>query len=781
MSQFRSGLLGSICAAMLAAGCSSNNAVTDGGPDDAGPRDGGSGDAGPRDGGSACTPSGSASAVPGAAVLAYTADLTGVHLTWSLAGATGNERYEVLRSDEAAPFHELASATCLSAAAFNDLLASALPGVEHSYEVIAINSQGAGEPSNLVTVLQAPGDVIAGASDTRVLLTWSSIANVASYDVYRVPNADAGSGSATKLGNTLTAEYVDDGSISPITTGNSYSYQVVSLPLDGGLSSTGSNIVETQAIGLDVAANATYVSDLNATPTLPYNPSIQSGAFIFDGGSYTSYASFSTSDQTVISGVPAGKLYYLLPNPSASTLAFYGNTARALDLSYTAAGRSDVQAVTDVGSESAMSYALTNLTPWIATDAGPTDALMSVSLGADNFLSDVENDLDSSLTSGLSAIDAGATTFTGIESINGVYSDYHLVDSTQGDVYYLYQLHAQSSDAGNAYLAADKVYINDGIDMIDGGVTSISGGMDGGFPATSVSTMLLNGSAFAAQQSGVNPAATNANIEVSVLAEKDFQSYGWFTTSMPLFDATVANAGADIALGTVSWRDPFPASWDTIVNVIYGFNVDLAVPTASHAATFQALSQFYRPANGFDWSTGFAPTVQPVTDVKINGNDAFTDQHNTTVAPTISWSAPATGPTPNNYFVGIYQLAIDQNGTTTYSFLGNMFTSGTSVTLPGALLTQDTATKSYWFFVTIDAELLKNGSATVDQTTTPFQQAVTYDDVEVVTAKFSTGPGTAPPGREMGNALVRGTPASELPAASLARKQMQRPQPPQRQ
>ncbi len=789
MSQFRFGLMASICCTLLAA-CGSNSTTSPG-------SDGGS-DAGP---GNDAGPAGDGGSAPGAPILSFTTSTAGVALTWTLPGAYGDERFTVLRSDESAPFAQVTGATSLHADAYNDLINSALPGSIHAYEVTATNGNGTGRASNIVTVQQAPGDVFAGGSDTRVLLAWGALATAASYDVYRVPAAGS-SGTPTKVGNTQEAEYIDDGSTAALTKGTTYHYQVVALAPDGGQPSTGSNIATTVALGLDVSAIATHVNDTNTAQTAPFNANLMLAALAIDGGTVEHYQSFSTSTATVVTGVPTGTYYfttqpvgpYFLTNiftDNAGSVYYFANsyfevaTSRSLDLSNATAGRADAVTATNLQSQAAMGFALTGLDAWSNSDGGaaaaPNDTFISLSQGAGNYLAGLEFDLDG--YQGDAGVDTGGTAFNGVESIAGLFGDNKLIDSSKGDLYYLYQLHAEKSDAGAGvgveYQTATKAISRSTIDMIDGGSPSAISGSMSATTSTKITGMVVKNSAFAAQHAAINPAATLADVSIEIAAAKDFTTYGYYGTPAPLFNAKIdASSGTDLNFGSFSFGNPFPASWEPLVYVTYGFNVDITMATDAGPAvplTFSAVSGFFAPVDGFNWASGIAPALSPMTAVKINGADAFTDQLNVTTSPTISWTAAASGPTVTNYFVNLWELSVDSGGATA---VGNFFfgaaplaqftTNATSLKIPAGLLQAETSAESHWYFATIDAEVMKDGSgAVVDQTLTPYKQGVNYGDIEVVTNKFCTGPGVSIP-TSFGNDLVTHHPRPRT--ASVAHK-----------
>lgn len=730
----------SIGAATLFAACSSNTVSNnDGGNPDSGPvTDGGNGDGGlTSDGGSP----------PGAPVLSFTTSQGGVSLTWTLAGANGDERFTVLRSDQSAPFAKVTGATAVTADAYVDKISSALPGMPHIYEVTATNGNGTGHASNTIEVLQAPGDVVGGGSDTRVLLHWGALQNAISYDVYKTAQADGG-GTSTKIGSATQAEFVDNGSIAPITTGQSYGYQLIAKAIDGGQPSTGSNFIAVQALGIDLSNVVTHVSDLDGGVAEPDHPGAAIYALQLDAGTFGVVNQFTTSTAAVFPGIPNQPWHFAYGDITFLTLT----SARTLDVGSVQAGRFDQAVPTNLPSETTMTYALTALDAWTVIDGGPSDTLQSVSVGAGNFVNGVENALDND-----AGIFPGAITFAGKESIGGPKTfadqlgDYYLVDATKGDQYYLTQLHDKTSATGaHPYRAVTKAYSSTTLHMTDGSDSSIAGAMLAVTPVA-VPDLKFNNSAFLAQKAAINPAATSAGQTVTLFAEKDFATYGHYMTPPSLLTASLdGSATGDVDLGAVLYGNPFPASWQTGVQIESTFKLAYHLPGETKPAIFSSVSRSILPLESVDLSS-IGPSLQPVTNLQIAGKDGFTDQVNVGASPTISWTAPAGGQAPNDYLVSIYELSLDGSATTIGYALSPelqdlvITTTATSYKIPAVFLTAATATATHWYFVTVDAVYNKQGATALDLDVSPLRYGNTFLEIETVSNKFTSGPGTAPP------------------------------------
>ena len=66
-------------------------------------------------------------------MLSFTTDAGGVQLTWTLPNAFGDERFQVLRSDQGSGFALVPDAGSVAADAYSDSVASALPGAGHAW------------------------------------------------------------------------------------------------------------------------------------------------------------------------------------------------------------------------------------------------------------------------------------------------------------------------------------------------------------------------------------------------------------------------------------------------------------------------------------------------------------------------------------------------------------------------------------------------------------------------------------------------------------------------
>lgn len=711
---------------IFAAACSSNSGSKN--------NDAGAGTDAGNDGGT--HPDGGTAGLPTAPVLSATTTLTTITLTWTTSD-TSAETYSLVRStDEGSTFTAVASAPGLSALTFTDT--AVRPGLEYRYRVAATNPAGAGPGSNVVIVLQASSDLSTAGTDRRILLTWGQVQHANSYDVYRVPS----SGAPTLLGNTAKGEYAD----TTVTPGTTYSYQII-CKAAGYVSSIGSDVATGAALGIEITGTLTYVGE---TTTATYAALGQFGLLgleahvaLADGGTKI-YGSVATTDNLIIPDVPEG--------PYAITVSGYKifsiTSARSLDYSGGYMGRFDT--VDSRDDNTRLDYDLTGLVPWVQADAGvgASDSVESISQGAGNFVSDLELAIPA-------PPDAGSTVFAGDEVTTDEGGDGFLVDSSKGDVLYLWQLHPTASGNGQTFLTAQRTFADTRLTMVAAADNPVDGGMSTP-AATTIPDLKIARAAWSARVATTNPAAVDKGSSLYIDVERKYDTYGFYGSSG---DALIYDGPAgttDLDLGSVAWQSPVSASaaWDTFVFFMANQTVHFAVGTGS--TDFTTSSIITEPIGaGFDWTTALAPTLSQPRAPLVNGQNAFADQASVADANgvvTLSWAAPATG-TPDFYFVTVYEL--DAGGQV--KKLENFDSKSTTLALTSELLPD-----SVYYFATIDAVQQRRAGAPLDPTVRPIDVGSTYISSEIVTNKFSR---TANP---FGSRNVRNMPPA-APATTTAR------------
>lgn len=733
-----------VCSALAA--CSSDPAPDTGNPD-------GGADAGARDGGAdAGTDAGPPVGAPGAPALSGKTSFPDVvDLKWTAADALATN-FQILRATHGGAFTRLAQVSSTTLSYSDSTLA--VGHANAAYKVTASNSVGMGPASNAVDVLAAAFDLIAGGSDTRIVLKWTATDHTDSYDIYR-----GSQGEPTQIGTTPSNDFVDTGAIA---AGATYTYSVVSKPAaDAGYLASGvSNPAAGLALGLDVTANEIFVSDTSEeskslAPGLFLEArNIDGGALVNDAGAPVLYESITSGNTIVVPGVPHGA--YALTVEGYHDYAI--GTARAVDYSQVTPGRSNVQPASP-GTQ--IAYKLTALAPWnTGEDGGVADAIEEISLGAHNFSYDLAHDVST-------PPGAAASTFLGTEAL-GNDSDSNLISADAGDELYVFQLHAKTSANGVQYQAPAGVVSTSHFTTLNAGTTLFAQALSAP-TVLAIPTLDFPRSAYLdPTHTTLNPAATNAQQHVYIEQEKGFAAHGWYSNdsladglvlAIPQDGGTAQSDGVvDLNVGAVTWAQPVPA-WDSFVLVQSSYDVPLTITFQDNSttpakidtahATYTASSSTTVPMVGSAFAnSALTPTLSAPRAPLLNGTSAFTAQTNISATSRLSWTAPALG-TPAYYLVVFYEVVPQtlDNGNPVQDGNGNYLTdthevasfttSSTSVSLAADLVRSGIS-----YFAVIDSIVNATGSGAIDGTVKPYTLGPIYSSVETVTNLFTIA---APP------------------------------------
>lgn len=129
--------------------------------------------------------------------------------------------------------------------------------------------------------------------------------------------------------------------------------------------------------------------------------------------------------------------------------------------------------------------------------------------------------------------------------------------------------------------------------------------------------------------------------------------------------------------GTISYGDPYPASWLRMLQYCQISTVDLPRPNANTTDTFTVVTE----------QTTALPTgpVEPILGAvqapTLNGASLYQSATLNTTNVTISWMPPTVGQ-PYGYFVSVYGLTTTSSGETIYAAAGRYGTAKTSLTIP---------------------------------------------------------------------------------------------------
>jgi hypothetical protein len=154
----------------------------------------------------------------------------------------------------------------------------------------------------------------------------------------------------------------------------------------------------------------------------------------------------------------------------------------------------------------------------------------------------------------------------------------------------------------------------------------------------------------------------------------------------------------DTDFGTISYDDPYPATWQHNFQYCQLSSITLQRPNSTAMDTFTVgTSQITPFPNG-----PVAPILSSVQAPTLNGSSLFHAATLNTTNVTLSWSPPATGH-PFGYYVVVYQLVTNSSGLTGYVDVGVYGTPNTTVDVPFL-----SANNIYVFAITAMADTITN-------------------------------------------------------------------------
>jgi hypothetical protein len=350
------------------------------------------------------------------------------------------------------------------------------------------------------------------------------------------------------------------------------------------------------------------------------------------------------------------------------------------DLGVSQGGRPDVTLL-NVDDSSFLDFHLTNLAPWqtgddlefFSTEANDWDFF------TDRFASMTDGQTHLSLSFDLRRTDGSLAS---------------LIEGSKGDHLYFAQLSNAISSNGVPYTAMSRLVQFAPFDSLVNGQVSLDGAM---LDVQQTNTIAVN---FRASQFTAAFAADgNPNTVLDcAICGGTFAVLGQAGTARDGFYAANADllllndpSGADMQTGTMSYGSPANAglvgSWGEIGLVRWIGGVPVHLPGALPA---------FRPLeSGISWTANardlaaprvLAPPISFVRNVRIDGQNAFSDQELASLTPTVSWDAPAIG-TPTLYSIAVFELTVNvSNRTVVVRPSRTIFTPNRSFTLPPGIL-----------------------------------------------------------------------------------------------
>jgi hypothetical protein len=319
----------------------------------------------------------------------------------------------------------------------------------------------------------------------------------------------------------------------------------------------------------------------------------------------------------------------------------------------------------------------------------------------------------------------GGTTGHFVDTIS--WQNLPLVDATAGDTLDVLDLTRATGGANPSlmYVHLGNRFVADPFTMFDGQTTMITGAFT---PETQdrTSTVDWRRSQFDALKTSVNPAAENVFPHFFQIAAGPPAFPDHAVAYLALFAFQFDTGITDENYGTVTYADPYPASWPVYNYAESDFKVSYTAAGATNPLklTAQVIASTNVDAN----PVPIVPVVGPVTAPKVAGMDAFQPQSGVGLSPVISWTAPAVG-TASGYT--IYVCELDASGAdSSYVCVAEYVTEAGQTSfqvLPNQLETGKT------YFAIITAHYLPN----LGFAQHPFRFSLPWGKADVYTATFT--------------------------------------------
>jgi hypothetical protein len=281
----------------------------------------------------------------------------------------------------------------------------------------------------------------------------------------------------------------------------------------------------------------------------------------------------------------------------------------------------------------------------------------------------------------------GETTFTGTFPYSQFGLQENLSDASKGDQYFILQLSTQTL-GGFPFAAAARAFFPPKFTQAQGSNTLIGGAL-----ATVAQNQQfeanINGADLSAQAIAANPGAKLIGTGLVLDAYPGSVANGERTSTPDLvaYNLSYFAAGplltSNMDLGTISYGNPFPASFPLFVLYAWNAQTNYTAPGATSSMPLLTFEDGYNTALPTATSP-VKPLVGVVTRPSINGHSLFANQIGVGVTPTLKWSAPAVG-TATFYDVEIIQLT-NEGGSTVETGFSTVRTSATTLTIPPGLL-----------------------------------------------------------------------------------------------
>lgn len=151
----------------------------------------------------------------------------------------------------------------------------------------------------------------------------------------------------------------------------------------------------------------------------------------------------------------------------------------------------------------------------------------------------------------------------------------------------------------------------------------------------------------------------------------------------------------DLALGSLSYRNPFPAGWTVYGRFTQMYRISYALPGVARNGTLVAAISVSDTTDKLG-SGDITPVVGPVINLKVNGNAAQSNVSGVGTTPLLSWEPSSVG-APNGYIVTLYRLEpIPDQQFPRSTRVATLYTTESSIVLPKDLMASG---QNYCFLV----------------------------------------------------------------------------------
>jgi hypothetical protein len=209
-------------------------------------------------------------------------------------------------------------------------------------------------------------------------------------------------------------------------------------------------------------------------------------------------------------------------------------------------------------------------------------------------------------------------------------------------------------------------------------------------PQTGLLSADLRLSQFAALTSTVNPAATPSDLMGSgilpflgVGAGRGGDAFpdAPFAPRTSLAYLSIPVTNADVNYGTLSHGQVLDG-WSEYSRFYYYWDVPLTSPATATSSI--ATAQYVAEVPKATHPGSVVPVISPVTNVTLNGANAFTSTTGAGIQPTISWSAPSIG-VATSYVVSVTGWSANPQENDVYTLTAVLY-GGNFFTLPPGFL-----------------------------------------------------------------------------------------------